>query len=99
MNLLQFKESTGTGRPPAQATVYLQALWHDARGDWEEAHRLIQDLPDARAAWIHAYLHRKEGDQWNADYWYRRAGRRRPALSLPEEWEQLAAAFLDGAAG
>ncbi|KAA3440821.1 hypothetical protein FOA19_02260 [Rufibacter hautae] len=80
--------------PPAESSVYLQALWHDAQGNWKEAHELIQDLPDKNAARIHAYLHRKEGDLWNADYWYKRAGKTRPAGTLPEEWEQLVKAFL-----
>ena len=94
MNRDEFEESLSCAAPPAPASVYLQALWHDAKGNWEKAHVLIQDLPDEAAAWIHAYLHRKEGDLWNADYWYRNAGQRRPALSLQQEWEQLAAAFL-----
>jgi hypothetical protein len=94
MDINSFRESIAANQVPAQASVYLKALWYDAKGDWETAHQLIQDLPDANASWIHAYLHRKEGDQWNADWWYRKAGRQRPALSLSEEWEQLAAAFL-----
>jgi hypothetical protein len=94
MDIAAFKESIKTADVPAQASVYLKALWYDAKGDWEKAHELIQDLPDKAAAWIHAYLHRKEGDVWNADYWYRNAGRKRPQVSLQEEWEQLAAAFL-----
>lgn len=94
MNAASFKESLAATAPPTQTSVYLKALWYDAKGDWEQAHQLIQDLPDEKAAWIHAYLHRKEGDLWNADYWYRNAGRRRPAFSLQEEWDQLAAAFL-----
>ena len=89
-----FKESLKATEPPPTASVYLQALWYDANGNWERAHELIQDLPDENASWIHAYLHRKEGDQWNADWWYRKAGRQRPALSLKQEWEQLTAAFL-----
>ena len=94
MNVASFKESVAAAQPPAQASIYLKALWHDAKGDWEKAHELIQDRPDKAAAWIHAYLHRKEGDLWNADYWYRNAGKQRPALSLQEEWEQLTEAFL-----
>ena len=68
-------------------------LWAE-KGDWEKAHTLIQDIEDKEAAWIHAYLHRKEGDSWNADYWYRRAGKSRPAIDLQAEWEQIADAFL-----
>lgn len=94
MNLSLFKESVGANEAPKEASVYLQALWYDARGNWEKAHELIQDLPDKNAAWIHAYLHRKEGDVWNADYWYRNAGKKRPPIPLQEEWEGLVTAFL-----
>jgi hypothetical protein len=94
MNVASFKESTAADQPPAQASVYLKALWYDAKGDWEQAHRFIQDVPDKNAARIHAYLHRKEGDLGNADYWYRTAGKSRPALTLQEEWQQLVTAFV-----
>jgi hypothetical protein len=94
MDITSFNDSLTAKEPPAEASVYLQALWYDAKGDWQKAHELIQGLPDKNAAWIHAYLHRKEGDTWNADYWYRNAGKQRPAVSLQEEWEQLATAFL-----
>jgi hypothetical protein len=94
MNLTAFKESIQQNQLPANTSVYLQSLWYDAKGDWEKAHELIQDLPDKSASWIHAYLHRKEGDVWNADYWYSKAGKKRPAISLDEEWEQIVAAFL-----
>ncbi|MBF8961903.1 hypothetical protein I0P70_01485 [Pontibacter sp. FD36] len=94
MNLDAFKASLSAPTPPLQASVYLQALWHDAKGDWDKAHVLIQDLPDKTAAWIHAYLHRKEGDTWNADYWYSRAGRKRPEISLQQEWETIVTDLL-----
>ena len=94
MTLQAFKESVATGNIPNDETVYVQSLWYDASGDWHKAHELIQDLTDKNAAWLHAYLHRKEGDAFNADYWYSRSGRKRPAISLNEEWEQLALAFL-----
>jgi hypothetical protein len=88
LNSLKFDEC------PSDLSPHLQAMWHDHRGDWDASHTCIQDLPDARAAHIHAYLHRKEGDIWNADYWYRRAKRERPALSLEEEWEQITRTFF-----
>lgn len=94
MNLTAFKESIQQNQLPANTSVYLQSLWYDAKGDWEKAHELIQDLPDKSASWIHAYLHRKEGDVWNADYWYSKGGKKRPAISLDEEWEHIVAAFL-----
>ncbi len=89
-----FKETLTADRPPGAASIYLQALWYDGKGDWNGSHELIQDLPDKNASWIHAYLHRKEGDIWNADYWYRKAGKKRPAVTLEEEWAQLVQAFL-----
>ena len=94
MTVATFKQSLPNNEPPQNISVYLQALWYDAKGDWEKAHALIQDLEDRDAAWIHAYLHRKEGDNWNADYWYRRAVKTRPVADLKVEWEQIAAAFL-----
>ncbi|PVY41839.1 hypothetical protein [Pontibacter virosus] len=94
MNLTTFKASLTAPAPPPESTVYLQALWYEAKGDWDKAHVFIQDLPDQTAAWIHAYLHRREGDTWNADYWYSRAGRKRPAIALQEEWESIATALL-----
>jgi hypothetical protein len=69
-------------------------LWHDARGDWNEAHRLAQDVDDRDGAWVHAYLHRKEGDPGNAGYWYRRAGQAPASDSLQDEWTRIAAALL-----
>lgn len=72
----------------AEHTILL-ALWYDAKGDWGKAHAQVDQLEGKDAAHIHAYLHRKEGDQWNADYWYRRAGVTRPALTLDEEWGHL----------
>jgi len=69
--------------------VYLKALYYDADGDWSKAHDLVDGLAGESAAHIHAYLHRKEGDQWNAGYWYRRAGRPVFTGSLQEEWEAL----------
>ena len=94
MDLVAFKASLTGSLPPRNSSLYAQALWYDAKGEWQKAHELIQDLPDKNAAWIHAYLHRKEGDMGNADYWYSRAGRKRPAVSLEEEWEQLTLALV-----
>ena len=94
MNLTDLKKSLETGTPPKGASVYLNALWYDAKGDWQKAHELIQDLSDKTASWIHAYLHRKEGDTWNADYWYNKAGKTRPRTTLEEEWEHIATALL-----
>jgi hypothetical protein len=84
-----FKNSLQDKEPPQNSSVYLSALWYEAKGDWDKAHELIQDITDKDAAWVHAYLHRKEGDIGNADYWYRRAGKQRPTATLEEEWTML----------
>ncbi|MDB5375047.1 MAG: hypothetical protein JWP04_3689 [Belnapia sp.] len=85
--------ATAAGAPPALSPPLL-ALWWDARGDWAAAHAAAQAGKDAESAWVHAYLHRKEGDLANAGYWYRRAGRTPPTLSLAAEWRAIAAALL-----
>ncbi len=69
--------------------IYREALQAEKNGNWDEAHRIVQDIHTSEAAWIHAYLHRKEGDQWNADYWYRRAQKPSFKGTLEEEWELL----------
>jgi hypothetical protein len=70
------------------------ALWQDARGDWSGAHATVQDLETPAAAWVHAYLHRREGDQANARYWYARAGKPPCRLSLDQEWDAIADGLL-----
>jgi len=82
--------------PPAALGPPLRALWWAARGAWDEAHRVVQAEEGADAAWVHAWLHRQEGDLANADYWYGRAGRRRPDQPLDAEWGSIAAALLPG---
>lgn len=89
MDFSAFKETLRNNEAPAQISVYLKALWYDAKGEWGKAHDLIQDLTDKTAARIHAYLHRKEGDQGNALYWYHRAGMQRVSVSLEKEWEEI----------
>lgn len=96
MTLDEFKRSAQAGAPPEELAPPLLALWHDARGDWDAAHGVAQDIPDPTGAWIHAYLHRKEGDQGNARYWYNRAGKPEARDSLEAEWERIAAALLQG---
>ena len=94
MNFEEFKELLGSSAPPAGLSAPLNALWHDAKGEWSKAHDLV-DGPDGKIyARIHAYLHRKEGDIWNADYWYRRSGESRPDVSLEEEWNFLVKCLL-----
>lgn len=78
---------------PADAPPLLRALWFDAVGDWERAHAVAQDVHTPDGSWMHAYLHRKEGDGDNAAYWYRRAGRPVEHGALDDEWRRLAEAF------
>lgn len=89
MDIFDFKDSLKHDTPPISLTVQLEALWYDGKGEWEMAHNLVNDLDDLQSAHVHAYLHRKEGDLWNADYWYRRAKRQRYSGTLEEEWEEL----------
>ncbi len=89
-----FHESLTEPLPPAHFSVLLKSLWYDAKGDWKTAHDLVDSLAGTEAAWVHAYLHRKEGDIWNADYWYARAKKERPSSTLEEEWESLVRHFM-----
>jgi len=95
MTLAELQASLSESVPPAGVPRLVEALWHDARGDWKEAHEIAQQVDDSQGAWVHAYLHRKEGDLANAGYWYSKAGRRRPDTSLDEEWKEIAEALLD----
>ena len=81
---------------PAGLSLSAQALWHDARGDWDRGHQCAQDDHSRDGSWVHAYLHRKEGDPGNAGYWYSRAGRKMPASSvtLETEWSELVRALV-----
>ena len=94
MTLEEFLTSIRSGTPLSASPLVL-ALWHAARGDWDEAHRLAQDVDTPEGAWVHAYLHRREGDLGNASYWYRRADRPDATDSLDEEWTRLAEHLLD----
>ena len=94
MDLATFKNSVQQNDPPAGLSTALQALWQDAKGEWDEAHRLAQESPDPIGAWVHAYLHRVEGDESNAGYWYKRAQRPHSKAPLPEEWDEIATALL-----
>ena len=94
MTLAEFRATLSSAAPPSNLSPALAALWQDAKGDWAAAHRTAQDITDADGAWIHAYLHRKEGDPSNAAYWYRQAGRSVALTSLEAEWEQIATTLL-----
>lgn len=89
MKLQEFRSSLAQAAPPEALSTPLQALWWDARGDWARAHSLVDDLNSPEGMAVHAYLHRKEGVEWNADYWYNRAGRQFHRPTLEAEWEAL----------
>jgi hypothetical protein len=95
MTLDDFKNTLKAAEPPAGLSPALTALWHDGKGDWDGAHRVAQDIDSADGSWIHAYLHRKEGDVSNAGYWYRRAGKPAARGPLEKEWAEIVTALLD----
>ena len=90
----EFLNMKDAGSVPEDIPPLLQSLLLDAAGDWDSAHRIAQNEVNRDGSWVHAYLHRKEGDLGNADYWYLSAGRSRPDMSLDEEWEYIAMALL-----
>jgi len=92
---MTIKDFKNTIEPNASWPPYLKALWQDGKGNWQAAHRIVDDMEGTNAAWVHAYLHRKEGDKWNANYWYRRANQNMPDISLDAEWEMLVNYFLN----
>ena len=94
MNLESFIKSLEDAQPPANLTPVLKALWYDGKQEWENAHEIVDGRSDLDSHLIHAYLHRKEGDQWNASYWYTRAGASMPDYSLEEEWKKLVKKYL-----
>jgi len=92
MDLTEFKRSLDGTAPPRLAAP-LRALWFVAKGDWDKAHALVMDGSGADAAWVHAYLHRVEGDLDNARYWYRQAKRTPAVGKLETEWDEIVAAL------
>lgn len=92
-----FRSSLEEHSPPNGLSPALAALWHDACGDWKQAHELVQAADDGDEAWVHAYLHRKEGDLPNARYWYSKAGRPRSSEPLETEWQSIVEALLNKA--
>ena len=95
MNYEEFQASIAASEPTSELSLALEALWWDAKGDWPKAHECAQQRESPDHAWVHAYLHRKEGDTANAGYWYRRAGRTVFTGSLEEEWREIAEALLE----
>ncbi len=94
MTLNVFIESLKYNAPPSDITPELQALWYDAKGNWDIAHQIVQNNSSSESAWVHAYLHRKELDIYNASYWYRIAGKPMPEISYQKEWEEISQALL-----
>ena len=94
MTLAQFKISLKGTLPPDKINALLLSLWYDAKGNWNRAHETAQDITGRDGSWIHAYLHRKEGDLSNASYWYSIAGKPIPSSSLEEEWENILKALI-----
>jgi hypothetical protein len=87
MNLQTLRQTTD---PESLSSKHLRALWYDQNGDWDTAHNIVQAMSDVNAMWIHAYLHRKEPDIWNAKYWYNRCGKPYPGeMGFDEEAAEI----------
>ncbi|QAU46658.1 hypothetical protein [Bradyrhizobium guangzhouense] len=94
VNVSGFIASLDGAAPAPELNAPLRGLWWAAKGDWDQAHKIVQDDEGRDAAWVHAYLHRVEGDLGNAGYWYRRAGQVAAKDSLEAEWQRISAALL-----
>jgi hypothetical protein len=99
MDLDRFRTSLREAAPPVDLPLALQAMWWDGKGDWDKAHGCAQDQEDQWGDWVHAYLHRKEGDLGNAGYWYRRVKRPVSEVTLEAEWLEIVSALLAHSAG
>jgi hypothetical protein len=97
MTLQEFRNSLRSDEPPEHLSLALAGLWWDAKGDWTRAHESAQQDEGPSGAWVHAYLHRKEGDNSNAEYWYRRASKTPSRAPLAREWTEIAESLLSGA--
>lgn len=95
-DLAAFVATLAADHPPHWADPVLTGLWHGLKDEWDVAHGLVQDIETAEAAWVHAWLHRIEGDAWNAGYWYRRAGRPAATGDTTQEGKAIVAALLGG---
>ena len=96
MTLSDFETSLRVRVQPANVSALAQALWYERRGEWTRAHEITQDIDTDEASWVHAYLHRREGDLSNARYWYRAAGKAPATGSLDDEWRTIVATLLAG---
>jgi hypothetical protein len=96
--MAEFRASLSGAAPASDFSAPLAALWWAAKGNWDEAHKIAQDVETVDAAWVHAYLHRVEGDLGNAGYWYRQAGKPVAKDSLDAEWDRMVSALLESRA-
>lgn len=94
MTFDEFRAALDAPAPPEGLRDVLRALWHAGRDEWDAAHEVAQSVDGAEGAWVHAHLHRQEGDLGNASYWYARAGKPRSHLPLQREWEEIVQALL-----
>jgi hypothetical protein len=99
MGTEDFRVSLSGQAPPPELAAPLAALWWAAKNNWNAAHQIVQDESDANSAWVHAYLHRVEGDLGNAGYWYRRAGQPVATGAVEAEWEQIVSVLISGPGG
>jgi len=95
MTLQEFRDSLLLDAPPAELSLALAGLWWDAKGDWNQAHESAQQDSSPAGSWVHAYLHRKEGDLSNAAYWYSRAAKHPARTALEQEWVEITERLLD----
>jgi len=93
MTLTEFEKSLQDAQPPNLSPLLI-SLWWDRKNNWDKAHEIAQEISGPSGSWVHAYLHRREGDPGNAAYWYQRAGRPMPAKTLEAEWAELVNHFL-----
>jgi hypothetical protein len=94
MTAQDLRATLAAPKPPDGVGLLVEALWWDAKGDWSRAHEIAQDISSPEASWVHAYLHRKEGDASNAGYWYSRAKKSHTQQKLETEWDDIAEALL-----
>lgn len=96
MDKATFLNQLEQDQPSAELSPALRVLWYAHHDDWDRAHDIAQDMPGTDGAWLHAYLHRWEGDAFNAGYWYRRANRPAATGPLSEEWNEMLDYFAKG---
>jgi hypothetical protein len=95
VTIADFRASLSGPAPAPSVSAPLAGLWWAAKGDWDKAHKIVQDESTREAAWVHAYLHRVEGDLGNASYWYRQAGQPVAKDTLEVEWERIVSALIE----